>query len=176
MLKDLGGLIQKFKQSGGIAPPEKLQGMGAIAQFIQSSIQILAVDKEAKPLVAAFGKALGKAMNELKGFQQRLQEAAKKQQARQAQSGGNGGPDPKDKAKIAGTMMMAKVKAQNAKDSHADRTAQKRISFEQKIQQDQQRHQHDLQKDAQKTKAELARENVKAVMGARRGQLSSTKE
>src|ERR1039458_6529660 len=73
MLKDLGGLIQKFKQSGGIAPPEKLQGMGAIAQFIQQSIQILAVDKEAKPLVAAFGKALGKATNELKGVQQRLQ-------------------------------------------------------------------------------------------------------
>jgi hypothetical protein len=176
MLKDLGGLIQKFKAAGGVAPPEKLQGMGAIAQFIQQAIQILAVDKEAKPMVAAFGKALGKAMNELKGFAQRNQAAMEKQQAQQAQAGGNGGPDPKDKAKIAGTMMMAKAKSDNAKESHAQKTAQRQISFEAKLKQDQQQHHHDLQKDVQKTKAELARENLKAVMGARRGQLSSTKE
>jgi hypothetical protein len=173
LLKDLAMLIQKFKQAGGMAPPDKLQGMNAIAVFIQGSMKILAQDKEAKPMVTAFAKALMKLTNELKGFAQRLQEQSKK-----SQQGGNGqgGIDPKDAAKVKGAMMMAQVKAQNAKTSHADRTAQKRISFEQKLKQDQQQHQHELQRDAQKTKAELARDNLKAVMGARRGQLSSTEE
>jgi hypothetical protein len=165
MLKDLGGLIQKYKSAGGVAPPEKLQGMGAIAQFIQQSIQILAVDKEAKPMVAAFGKALGKAMNELKGFQQRNQAAMEKQQQAQAQAGGNGGPDPKDKAKIAGTMMMAKVKADNAKQSHADKTAQRRISFQEKLKQDQQKHSAELQKDSQRHRLDMVKQGQKMVAG-----------
>lgn len=175
MLKDLGGLIQQFKQQGGIAPPEKLQGMGAIAQFIQKSIQILAVDKEAKPLVSAFGKALGKAMNELKGFQQRLQAAMEKQQ-QQAQAGGNGGPDPKDKAKIAGAMMMAQVKAKNARESHADKTAQRRISFEQKLKQDQQKHAGDLQKETQRHRLDMAKEGVNMAIGLQKARLNSTRE
>jgi hypothetical protein len=166
-------LIQKYKQAGGMAPPDKLQGMNAIAEFIQGSMKILAEDKETKPMVTAFAKALMKLTNELKGFAQRLQE-----QQQKAQQGGNGqgGIDPQTAAKVKGTMLMAQVKAQNAKDSHADRTAQKRISFEQKFQQDEQKHQHELRKDVQKTKGEFARENLKAVMGAQRGQPSPAKE
>lgn len=149
MLKDLELLIVKFKKAGGMAPPEKLQGMNAIAVFIQQTIKLLSADKENKPLVSALAKKLTSLTNELKGFAQRLQEQAKK-----AQAGGNGqgGIDPQTAAKVKGTMLMAQVKAQNAKTSHADRTAQKRISFEEKLKQDQQKHALEMAKEVQRSR------------------------
>jgi len=162
MLKDLGLLVQKFKQAGGMAPPDKLQGMMGIAAFVGQSIKILSADKEAKPMVAAFGKVLMKLGNELKGFQQRLQE----QQKKQAQAGNGAGapPDPKAIAQAKAIEMQAQIKAKNAAQSHAEKTAQRRISFEQKQKQDAQKHQSELIKGAQSHKMEMAKEIQKSRM------------
>jgi hypothetical protein len=62
------------------------------------------------------------------------------------QQGGNGGLDPKDAAKINAIMLQAKVKAENAATSHAARTAQKRTQWELQMQQEQERHQLEMNK------------------------------
>ena len=108
LLADLNLLIQKFNQAGGVAPPDKLQGMGAIAQFIQQSIQVLAKDETARQLVAAFGKALGKAMNELRAFGQRLQAQMEKQQ--QGANGNGAGGDPQTAAKAQAVLTLRRLK------------------------------------------------------------------
>ena len=91
---------------------------------------------------------------------QRLQQAMQKQ----AQQGnGKGGMDPKDAAKIQATMMTAKVKSDNMRDSHAQRTAQRQIQFEQQVQQDAQKHQADIQGKDLETAAEITRNRLKSV-------------
>lgn len=149
MLKTLKLLTAKTEKTGGVPTPKDFQGMSAIAAFIDTSIKKLAADKEMKAAVSAAEKLLTQQTNMLKAFQQRMQEQAKK-----AQAGGNGqgGIDPQTAAKVQGTLMMAKVKADNAKQSHADRTAQKRISFQEKMKQDAQKHQVELVQGLQKSR------------------------
>ena len=161
MLTDLNLLIQKFNQAGGVAPPDKLQGMGAIAQFIQQSIQVLAKDETARQLVAAFGKALGKAMNELRAFGQRLQE----QMQKQAQGGnGNGaGGDPQTAAKAKAVLTLAQVKAKAAATAHAQKTAQRQISWEQQQKQKAQEHQMEMAKDAAQFGMEMRRNRISSM-------------
>lgn len=142
LLKVLATKVQAGMQQGGMVDPKELKGLFAIAAQIGGHVQIIAQDKDEKQRVKRYGDLLGKLVNQLKAFQQRLEEAMKKQ----AQQNGNGQGDPKDAAKLQAMKMQAQVKAQNAKESHAQKTAQRQIQFEQQMQQDQQRHQAEIQK------------------------------
>ena len=131
LLQDLQLLIQQSQQSG-MATMEKIQGFQAIAKHVEEHLQIVAQDKNEKAFVAEAQKMLAKLMNLVRAFAQRLQE----QQQKAAQAQGQQG-DPQAQAKIATTVMSAKVKAQNSRESHAQKTAQKQIQFEQQERQKQ---------------------------------------
>lgn len=151
LLKVFQQQIQKIGRRGGVATPDELMGLQNLAgQTIQgqpiggngimSHLQILAQDEEAKPLVKQLGDQLGKLMNEVKAFAQRLQE----QQQKAQEQNGNGQMDPKDKAKIQATVVSAQVKAENARQSHAQRTAQRQLQWEQEMEQRQQEHAQEM--------------------------------
>lgn len=137
LLADMGILIQ---QIGAVGTPEKITGLQNMAKHIADHIQIIAQDPKEKARVKRYGDMLGKMMNLVKAMAQRMQQAQ--------QANGNGGLDPKDAAKIAATNATAQAKIQNMRESHSQRTAQKRITFEQQIQLDQERHAVELRKEA----------------------------
>lgn len=162
----------KLMRAGAMPTPEQvawlfnIAGMGPNGQRIpppsngiQAHIDILAQDKTAKALVKELGDDLGKLLNEAKGLAQRLAEQHR------AKGNGQGGLDPKDLAKIQGMQLQAQTKAQLAAKSHAERTAQKQISFEQGLRQDAMRHD-----------ADLAMANIKANNEIRQNRLRSLDE
>lgn len=131
-LVELARLIQEITQKGGVPEsPEQLKGLMNLAQHINQQIQILAQNPEEKQRVKQYGDVLGKLGNELKAFGQRL--AEKMQKA--AQQNGNQ-VDPETQAKIQSMLILAKAKAQNTRESHAQRTAQRQLQFEKQMQQE----------------------------------------
>lgn len=156
LLAGMAQMVQKLKQSGGMATQDQIQGLSNMAQHIQQHLAILAQDKEAKPVVKQLGDALGKLMNEVKAFAQRLQEAQK-----QAQQNGNGQMDPKDKQKIQAAQMMAKVKADNQSKSQGQRAAQRQLQFEREMKQKEQEHQMQMRHQHAEASLDLAKERTK---------------
>jgi hypothetical protein len=90
-----------------------------------------------------------------KAFAQRLQEL-------QQQANGSQQMDPKDEAKIQAIMLTAKTKTDLAGKSHAQRTAQRQLQFEQQLKQDQQKHQAEIAKTDLTTAAEIRHNRMKA--------------
>jgi hypothetical protein len=168
LLATMMAKVQQIAQRGGVGTPDEINGLQNLAgetiqgqpipgNGIAAHIQLFAQDEKpmhvkgippdnsVKEKTKHYTDALSQLMNAVKGFAQRAQEAAKKQQ-----QGQNGGMDPQTAAKLQGSMMMAKVKADNARESHAQRTAQRQIQFEQQIQQDEQKNRQELAHDALK--------------------------
>lgn len=80
LLKMMGEVIQRITQTNNTGTMEEVIGLGIIGQNVDQNIKILAADPKQKQNVKEFGDALGKMMNLVKGFGQRLQEAAKMNQ------------------------------------------------------------------------------------------------
>lgn len=169
MIQLMAHKITMIKQSGGVGTPQDVVGLQLCAQYAGAFIQMLAEDKNSKPLVKELGDALGKLMNEVKAFAQRQQEAAQKA----AEQNGDGGLPPEAKAKIAATVMTAKVKAQNTRESHAAKTAQRQLSFEQKQKQDAEKHAQQMQMETAHARLELGKEAVKTQEEIKRNRLKS---
>ena len=142
MLRQLIAVVGRYQKQGGMAPPDKIMGFQNVAQHLAAHIKIIGQDPAEKARVKKYGEVLGKIMNMVKAFAQRLQKA---QQAQAKRAGaGNGGLDPKDAAKIKATMTMAQTKAQLAKQSHAQRTAQRDIQFQEQLKHDKEAHEADM--------------------------------
>ena len=156
MLQELSGLIQKYEQQGGMAPADKIEGFQNVAQHVSQHIQLLSQDKEEKEFVTAAGKQLGKVMNMVKAFMQRLQEQMKKQQAQQ-------GGDPELQTKLKSQLILTQAKAKNAIESHSQKTAQRHLSW----QMDEKRKQEEFALDQQRknvdTIHEVSRKKLKSV-------------
>lgn len=162
--------IQKANQKGGMASLDEIMGMENLANHIQEQISIVAQDKGEAQRVKQYGDALGKMMNEVRAFLQRLQEQMKKQQQ---QNGGNG-VDSQTMAKIQAMIITANAKASNTKESHAQRTAQRQLAWQMEQERKQKEFeaemgrrgletQHDLQSKAAQTGLELQRQKAKTV-------------
>lgn len=168
MLQTLQTRVQQIAGRGGMVKPEELTGLQNLAgetldgQKLPGNgiaAHIALMEQDSKPMhvkgsppdhtvkekVKQLSDALGKLMNEVKGFAQRTQQALAKQQG---QNGG--GVPPETMAKIQGQMMISKAKADNTRESHAQRTAQRQIQFEQKVHQDEQKHQQELEHNRMK--------------------------
>ena len=154
LLGDLQLLIQQGQQTGMVSA-EKIQGFQAIDKHIEEHLQIVAQDKNEKAFVAEVQKMLAKLMNFVRAFAQRLQQQQEK--AAQGQQG-----DPAAQAKIATTVMSAKVKAQNSRESHAQKTAQKQLSFEA----EQQRKQQEFEMEQHRKNIEALHEHVRGGMSS----------
>lgn len=163
--------VQMVTQQGGVpSSPEQLRGLQNLGQHIAQRIVQLAADKNEKPRVKQYSDVLGKLMNEVKAFGQRLQE--RMQQAQQ----GNGGLDPKDAAKIQGMVIQAKVKAENQKQSHAQRMAQRNLQWQQEIHQKQVEHQQRLQEDAGQAALEQHALDLKTAGEMKRSRMTAFSE
>jgi hypothetical protein len=115
----------------------------------------MARNPDEKPKLKEFEDGLGKLMNHLKGFEQRLQAATKKQ----AGANGAGAGDGKREAAI----IMAQTKAQIAQNSAAQRTAQKQQQWEMGERRKDLQTQADLQREGVKTRHELLANRLRAL-------------
>lgn len=156
LLADMAIVVQKAMAQGGVASPDTLFGLQNMAGHIQAHIALIAQNDQEKARVKQYGDALGQIMNQVKAMTQRAQEMAQQQQQ------GNGGIDPKDKAKVAAMLITAKAKAQNTRESHAERTAQKKLSWEMQMQQRQDEHKLAMAEKVQNLKLDVAKNRLKA--------------
>lgn len=179
LMASMAVIIQRISQQGGVGTMPELMGLQNIAQHIGQHIQIIAQDPNEKSRVKQYGDQMGKLMNLVKAFMQRLQE----QMQQQAQQNGNG-DDQETMAKIKAMLMTAEAKAANTRESHAQRTAQREIQFEleQKrkqadhaltLQTDAARAQLDIQTTAAKADIDLAKERAKLEAQARKSENDS---
>jgi hypothetical protein len=160
LMATMAMIIQQAQQAGGNADIKTITGLQNMAQHISQHIQIVAQDPQEKQRVKVWGDQLGKMMNLVKAMAQRLMEQMQKQQ----QQGGQG-MDPQAAAKIQGTIIQAQTKAKLASDSHAQRTAQRRIQFEQQQKQQAEQHQLDMQIKAAEAGLDIAQSRLKMLNG-----------
>lgn len=169
LMVNLGLAIGKLNKKGGMATADEIEGLQNMAQHIAQHMQIVAQDENEKQRVTAWQKQLTKLMNFVKAFEQRLQQ----QQQHQAQ---NNGGDPETDAKIKATLITAEAKAKSGRESHAQKTAQRRLTFEQKMRQEEQQHRLDMQKDVAQHKLELHKQRLQLELDARKARMKSTSE
>lgn len=172
MLTEMAQVVGKAEQAGGILPGDKIAGLDAVAQHIAGHMAILAQNPEEKQRVKQYGDVLGKLMNQVKAFAQRLQE----QMEAQAKQNGNGGIDPQTAAKVQATMLTAKTKAELAAQSHAERTAQKALTWQQQMKQREAENALKLRQQQQKHAVELAATDLTAATEIRRNRMKSTED
>ena len=129
MLASMESVVARIHQTDDVGTPADVRGLNAVAKVVDEHIQILAKDPNEKKAVAAAGKELGKLLNDVKAFEQRQQEAEKSKQQ-----------DPAaiaqlemDKVSAAQDMHIAEQKSQQAMQ-------QKQTAFEQKLNQDMEKH------------------------------------
>lgn len=145
LLRDLAMVVKRYQKQ--VPPPDDIVGMQNMAQHIAMHIQIIAQIPEEKQRVKMYNDALGKLMNEVKGYAQRF---VQQQQQAQAQNGG----DPEIAAKLESIKLLADAKAANTRESHAQRTAQREIQFQIDTRQKQEQHRLDLAQEAQEMEME----------------------
>jgi hypothetical protein len=150
MLQSFAAEVMKHQQKGGMATQEQIEGMANVFTHLQQQIALVAQDPAEKDRVKQWGDGLGKLMNLVKAFVQRLKEQMKQQQAQ----GGNG-QDAELQAKLQAIQMTAQAKMQNTRESHAQRTAQRQVQFEMEEKRKQQEHQMEMQKETHRVKLEL---------------------
>lgn len=148
----------------GMATQNEILGLQNLAAHIGQHIQKLAQDPAAKEKVKQYADDLGQMMNLVKAYAQRLQE----QQQQAAQQ--NGGMDPAAKAKIQATLLLAQTKSKIAQESHAQKTAQRQIAFQQDLQQRHAEHARGVQHDALEHRANIAKLDMETAGNIRRGQ------
>lgn len=168
-IKMMTHTVQKIMQSGGVGTPQDVQGLTLAAGYASHFIKLLEGDKKSAETGRELNQELSKLGNLIKGMQQRQQEMAKKAQAQN----GNGGMDAEAKAKIQATMATAQAKIKIGQDSHAQKTAQRQIAFEQKIKQDAQKHQMEQHKQVLEHGLEVHKKDIETAANVRRGGMKS---
>lgn len=147
--------IQQINGSGKVPTPEQLMGLDNLIKNIVEHITILAQDERERQRVKQYGDRVGKAMNELRAFAQRLDEQMQQEQQAQGQL------PPEQMAKVQVEQMKGQQKIQQMKLSHAERTAERQVQFEMEEQRRQQEHQFDMQRQAAQLQAEIMGDKVR---------------
>lgn len=161
--------VQKVNQMGGITDQAHIMGMQNLAgQTIEgqpipgngaaSHIAILAQDENAKPTVKKLNDVLSKLMNEVRAFQQRLEEAQAQQQ-----QGANGQPPltPEDAVKLKSQLLVAQVKADSMAEAHAQRSQQRADIHQQNLREKQDKAQLANANEIRKTQVDEAATDLK---------------
>ena len=161
LIDALGVEIAKSQATGGVTDQSHIMGMMNLAgQSIDGQpipgngaanhIAIVAQDEQQKDIAKVLGDQLGKLMNEVKAFEQRLQE----QQQAAAQQ--NGGLDAETQAKIVSMEALTDSKMQSNAKSNAQRTAVRQVQDEMKMEREQQKFQMEMSQSQQEHAQEMA--------------------
>jgi hypothetical protein len=154
LLIELGTIIQRIQQTG-MPTIGELLGLRNMALHIAQLIQQVGGDKSEGQRAKEYTKALAELSAQINMFAKAM---AEQQQQAMAQNGnGNGGLTPEDLGKIEADKIKAQQKAEAARESHAQRTSQKQLAFERKMQQDEEQHNADLRRQAEENAVEQAR-------------------
>jgi len=167
LLGEMALKIGQISRMGNMTSPQEVLGLQNVGTHIGKLIEQIGQDKPEQERAKRYGQALGKLMNEVKGFAQRLQE-------QMAQQNGDSGVDEETKAKIEALLITAKAKAANTRESHAQRSAQKMAQWEIEQKRADEEHALKMQRELQrqqvedaatdiKTAAEIKRERAKAA-------------
>lgn len=134
-----------------------IQGQPVPGNGAAAHIAIFSQDPEVKAEAKMLNDRLGKAMNEVKAFAQRLQEQ------QQAQNG-DGQADAETQAKLQSMLITAQAKAANTRESHAQRTAQRQVQFEMEQEQKRASATQDLLVKSEENRIDLEAQTAKAVI------------
>lgn len=117
----MAGKIASIEQRGNMAEWSEVTGLKTVAQYIVGLLQTMGQDAAQKERVKAYSDALGKLINTVKGFEQRLMEQ---------QQQGNGQMDPQAMVKVQASALNAKIKAQAKEESEAQKRRHAEIQFQ----------------------------------------------
>lgn len=153
-IRCLAEQVQIGQQQGSMVDEKTLRGMLGLVANINAHIQKLAQDKAQKMRVRKYSDDLGKLTNFIKAFAQRLKE--------QKQAQAKVGPqiDPETQAKVQGTILVAKTKAEIAAQNHARKTAEQQLKFEQQLKQDAAQKRLQLTTDAAKAQIDITKHRM----------------
>lgn len=167
LMKAMAVKLKQIEARGGQSTPDEITGLQNLAgETIQGQplpgngaaahIKIFAQElehphykgiqsdeKSIKQKIKGYTDGLAQLMNQVK------QIAANSAKAQQSKQQPGGGVPPEAQAKIAAATITATSKAKLAERSHAQRTAQRQIQFEQGLKQDQQKHQLEMARQIQ---------------------------
>lgn len=171
LLAEMALLIKRLmSRPNAMATQDEIIGLQMVGQTINEQIQQIAQDKNERERAKEYGNALKDLMNEVKAFTQRLQQAMKKaQQENGAQQNGEAQAEAqKNQVKLQGMQMQAQAKAANQRESHAQRTAERQISFENEEKRKEQQHQLEMRKKATETAQDLQAKDVETAADVQR--------
>lgn len=150
MLEMMGAVVERIQGTDNMGTPQEVMGLNTVANDVQQHIDLLAQDPLEKEFVTAAGKELGKLMNEVKAFQQRLEE-------KMAQ----GEIDPEAQAKLQQQQAAAELKLQTSQMSAEQKLQQSQAKFEQQMAQAMAKHQLDMQQMLSQAKLDNASQVIK---------------
>lgn len=159
-MADLALMVQTAQKTGGMATKDQIAGWSNIAKHVQQFLEIMASNEEEIPKVKAYQDQLAQIMNFVKAFAQRLAQQLMKGNG--DQGGGIAAIDAETQAKLKGKLLIDQAKAQNMRESHALRTAQKEAAFELDEQRKEREHRADLRRSGAQADHEMATDTLKA--------------
>lgn len=150
LLRSISSVIARIEGTTKMATQAEIIGFQSVARHIGEHIQILAQDKNEKQRVKKYGDALGKLMNMVKAYAQRLQEQQAQDQA------GAGGLPPEAMAKIQSATILAQTNAKIKEAKAAQQMMHKDTSFKAGEQRKNVQLQQDLQRQIAETQTDIA--------------------
>jgi hypothetical protein len=165
--------IDKINALGGMTDAETIAGLqNLIGQTIDGQpipgngavphIEVYSQDEETKPTVKVLMDIVGNLMNDVRAFQQRLQE----QMEAAAQPGANGAAPamtPEDAVKLRSQLELSRVKSESMAEAHAQRSQQRAEIHQQKMVEAQQRSQLENAKTIRQTQVDEAATDLRTV-------------
>lgn len=148
MIEMMTAVIQRIQQTNNVGTMQDVLGLNTVANDISQHLELISKDQSEKEFVTAAQKELGKLMNEVKGFQQRLME---QQPASQ---------DPKVMAEAQAIMAKTQASIAAKEQEFQQKMAQSQAKFEQQLQQKMEAHQLKMQQEL----VQLRLDNVSQVI------------
>jgi len=167
-IQDMAMTIQILQQT---QPTMKdVIGLSNLAQHIQKFLQAIGGGDEDQPRLKQYADMLGQLQNHVKGMAQRLQE----QQPQPGQDGN--GEAAMTAGKVQAMQITAQAKAENTKESHALKTAQKQAQFELEQQRKDKQLDADIRREQTRTAQELAHEGARTAAELRADTMRTMQE
>jgi hypothetical protein len=168
MLKLIEGVLKGVMQGGGVGTPEQAHGLDGAELYTQAYIQMLASDPAQKQRVTAYGKKLGKMMNDVKAMHQRQEQAAKANQ-------GNG-HDPEALANLQSKQAEVKLKLTSKQAADNLKLKSKTASDRQKLQHKQQDFDATQNRKNVELMGQVSRDSMMATVEAHRAGRTPTEK
>ena len=161
----MGMVVQRISGTDGMGSMTEVVGLATVGQAVAQSLQVLGQDPQQKQPAKMFGDALGKLMNEVKAFGQRLTEKQKAGSLRESLSLSfkDLNPDTKNAALQMLGLPPSQMSPQQADPKAAKAAQQMQIKGQQ--------HAQDMQQSQQSFAMEQARLNAQAEADIQRKQM-----